>query len=325
MQQSVVSAVTWNSGSVYYLPRKDIGLLKLMKLAGRLTLFVAVWAAVLAPLIFLINKFLATTSNEQGLAIKLLAEVCLTGTILLASFLVTRYVDKRPFVTLGFDRQHLVRDTVVGIVVGFLMILLCLVILRLLHYVSFDYSARIDPMALLGYVLLIYLNSITQEVLVRGYPLQSIESQYGTVIAVLVSSLLFAAMHIGGVDLANGLIPLLNIFLAGILLGLAYTKTRRLWLAFAIHFAWNFAQGPLLGIPVSGQKLYEWQLVNLSGPELISGGNYGLEGGLVATLVTLLAIGALFLPPLNRVTSLKGAGGEATAEEDLSAPSGTLS
>lgn len=83
----------------------------------------------------------------------------------------------------------------------------------------------------------------------------------------------------------------LNLYLAGLLLGTAYVLTRSLWLPIGVHFGWNFVQGPLSGLAVSGHDLGSpSQLVALQGPRCLTGGTFGLEGGIVATAVTSLGI-----------------------------------
>lgn len=88
--------------------------------------------------------------------------------------------------------------------------------------------------------------------------------------------------------------PAVNLFAAGVLLGLAYTMTRNLWLPIALRFSWDFLQGPVLGIAVSGQALDGgWRVLDPKGPTILTGGSLGLEGGLAATLATISGMAAL--------------------------------
>jgi uncharacterized protein len=87
----------------------------------------------------------------------------------------------------------------------------------------------------------------------------------------------------------------LNIFLAGVLLSLAYLAYRRLWLPVALHVWWNVLSGPVLGHEVSGLALERTLLGTVDpGPDLLTGGNFGLEASIWATLVEVIAIILLF-------------------------------
>lgn len=128
--------------------------------------------------------------------------------------------------------------------------------------------------------------------MMRGYILQELMGKFSTTASVIVSSIIFTALHAGALlhsDLA--LVGALNIFGASILLSLAYLATRTLWLPIGVHFGWNFAQGPLLGINVSGFDFgADWHPVTLSGPEMMTGGSFGFEASLLGLAGPLLGI-----------------------------------
>ncbi|HEX4850555.1 MAG TPA: CPBP family intramembrane glutamic endopeptidase, partial [Puia sp.] len=89
-------------------------------------------------------------------------------------------------------------------------------------------------------------------------------------------------------------IPLINIFLAGILLGMNYIFTRNLWFAFLLHFAWNFFEGPILGYKISGINLPTLLQMDLKGDLLLTGGEFGFEGSVINTGLTVIAILILY-------------------------------
>ncbi|NTW02788.1 MAG: CPBP family intramembrane metalloprotease, partial [Oscillochloris sp.] len=76
---------------------------------------------------------------------------------------------------------------------------------------------------------------------------------------------------------------------AGILFGTAYMFTRSLWFVFGLHTAWNFLQGPVFGINISGSNLVHESLLipSIQGPDLLTGGAFGIEASLVAVLLGL--------------------------------------
>lgn len=143
-----------------------------------------------------------------------------------------------------------------------------------------------------GEVLLVFLPGVIHEELVfRGYPFQKIVRASPT-FAVIFVALLFAALHANNSSVT--LLGLLNIFLGGVLLGVAYLLYRRLWYPIGLHLAWNLTTGPILGHEVSGYQGYETVLTESGqGPWWLSGGEFGIEGSVVMTVVELLAIAAL--------------------------------
>ncbi|GAA3570760.1 type II CAAX endopeptidase family protein [Nonomuraea rosea] len=131
--------------------------------------------------------------------------------------------------------------------------------------------------------------AVTEELLFRGFLFRVIEERCGTVVTLVVSSVLFGATH-----LVNGNATLwgtLSIALTGgTMLAAAYVVTRSLWLPIGLHFAWNFAQAGLFGVAVSGSDTPSHGLLNtaLSGPSVLTGGTFGPEASLFALLVCLV-------------------------------------
>ena len=134
--------------------------------------------------------------------------------------------------------------------------------------------------------------SVHEELLFRGYPFQRLW-RWSRVTAVAGVSALFALMH--AANLAVTPLALTNIFLGGILLSLAYAATERLWLPIALHLGWNLMSGPVLGYEVSGYPP-EQSIVRTggTGPDLLTGGAFGIEGSVWMTLVEIAAIALLF-------------------------------
>lgn len=132
------------------------------------------------------------------------------------------------------------------------------------------------------------LPGVTEEVIFRGLIFRFVERAAGSWIALIVSAVLFGAAHLTNPN--AGLIPAIAIAVeAGIMLGAVYMLTRRLWAAIGVHAAWNFTQGWVFGIPVSGVK--EPGLIDskLSGPEWLTGGAFGLEASIVAMVLATVA------------------------------------
>jgi membrane protease YdiL (CAAX protease family) len=123
-----------------------------------------------------------------------------------------------------------------------------------------------------------------EELFFRGILFRWIEEMSGSWMALVITAVLFGFAH--------ALNPNATFFSstaiaveAGILLGGAYMLTRNLWLPIGLHAAWNFTQGYLFGIPVSGVAEKGLVTSRLSGPELVTGGGFGLEASVIALVI----------------------------------------
>ena len=135
--------------------------------------------------------------------------------------------------------------------------------------------------------------ALAEELLFRGYPLQALAERNGAPVAVGITSLGFGLVHAGNPGVSP--LALANITLAGVLLGLAYWRTYSLWYATGVHAGWNWTMAVAADVSVSGLGLDMPALEpSLRGPELWTGGGFGPEGGLVASVVTAAGIALLW-------------------------------
>lgn len=140
---------------------------------------------------------------------------------------------------------------------------------------------------------------IGEEILFRGVLFRIVEEGLGTWWALLISALFFGFAHAGnpGATLWSSAAIMIE---AGVLFGLLYHVTRSLPVCMGLHAAWNFCQGTVYGIPVSGLKADGWLVSTRSGPDWLSGGAFGAEASVVAlTLCTLCSL-ALLIVALRR-------------------------
>ncbi|MGD2152956.1 MAG: CPBP family intramembrane metalloprotease, partial [Gemmatimonadales bacterium] len=125
-----------------------------------------------------------------------------------------------------------------------------------------------------------------EELLLRGYAFQALVEGAGVIVAVILTSGLFALIHLNNPEV--GWVALLNIGLAGVLFAAAYLRTRSLWVPIGMHWGWNFVMVAFFDLPVSGIVLdmpgYD---TVVRGPDLLTGAAFGPEGGLVTTLLVL--------------------------------------
>ena len=141
-------------------------------------------------------------------------------------------------------------------------------------------------------ILLLFLPAaVHEEVLLRGYPFQKLIAWHRTA-GVVIGSLVFGLLHLSNGGLTT--LSIVNLFLAGIMLSLAYLVYERLWLPIGLHVWWNVLSGPLLGHEVSGLDLESTLLeAHDPGPVLLTGGAFGIEGSIWTSVVE--AFGIFFL------------------------------
>jgi membrane protease YdiL (CAAX protease family) len=207
-----------------------------------------------------------------------------------------RVSSKRPFWTLGLERQDALRRALRGVVVAALM-MAATAGLSIIPGASFAPGlAQTMGLAAFGIRVSSLLSYCVQgpaeEVLFRGWLLPAIGARYGPWIGVMVSSVVFSLAH----ALSQGITALgfVNLFLFGVFASVYALADGGLWGIGAWHAAWNWTMGDLLGFALDGSPhVGLFSSIRAEGPEIISGGAFGLEGGLACTAVLLSAIGIM--------------------------------
>ena len=213
---------------------------------------------------------------------------------LLMTILVIIYckaIEKRSLYSMGFVKNKAFTDYITGACLGVLMLTIALLIAFLCGTVTYEGYSLGDGIGLLFLFLLGFIiQGMGEEVFLRGYFMVSVASRNSICLAIMSNSILFALLHVfnNGIDL----IPLINLTLFGIFASIYTLKMNSIWGICALHTTWNFAQGNLFGIKVSGidaqVSLFTFKLKDAG--EIINGGSFGLEGGLAVTLVLVIGI-----------------------------------
>ena len=211
--------------------------------------------------------------------------------VLFISWICLHFVDQVDFSSLGFFlHRRWARDIGVGFGLSFVMIGLVVLIQSL----GGGTTIKVYPTPaleafyeVLGALLLFGVSASFEEILFRGYPLQTLLRSIPPAAAVVISALIFAIAHSN--NPSPTLLSTANTFLAGIWLGVAYLKTRTLWFPTGLHIGWNWTMGALYGLPVSGLHVPARPLLvaESAEPVWLTGGVYGPEGGVATTLVLL--------------------------------------
>lgn len=217
-----------------------------------------------------------------------------------------KFLEDLPFRALGiWLTKNWFKNLILGLLVGAFSIGLAALIPLILGAVSFQSNRTAGSSAILltlSVTLLIFIvGAVSEETLFRGYLLQTLSRAKLFGVGILLTSVLFASVHTSNPG-ANWF-SWLNTFLAGIWFSIAYWKTRDLWFPIGIHLAWNWVQGAILGINVSGLgDLATAPLLSSEdfGPVWLTGGGYGLEGGIACTITLILSSIAIWFLPFPR-------------------------
>lgn len=152
------------------------------------------------------------------------------------------------------------------------------------------------------FLLTAVLPGITEEIVSRGILFRLTEEGLGTWVALIVSALFFGFMHAGNPG-ATAWSSIAISIEAGLLFGLLYHVTRSLWWCIGLHAGWNFVQGAVFGIPVSGIAVDGLLESQLQGPDWLDGGGFGAEAS-VLTVLTCSIISLLLARHMLRKGSV---------------------
>ena len=202
------------------------------------------------------------------------------GLVIAAYWILRRFVEGEPVDDLTGPGKT--RELLLGIGVGaglFATVVTIAALLGVYRHDGFNDWRTVWPLLAIAIT-----SGVGEEVLLRGIVFRLVEKLGGTWIALAVSAAIFGAAHLFN-PAASWVAAVAIAIEAGILLGAIYMLTRRLWAAIGLHAAWNFTQGWVFGVPVSGFKLPGLVQGRTSGPEWLSGGAFGLEAGAIALLV----------------------------------------
>lgn len=207
--------------------------------------------------------------------------------VFLFTWLARTFVDRKSIKSLGFNLKGYNNEAQLGFFAAIALLgigSLILVIAGHLSFISADFNAG----SLLLQLVIMLIVAFVEELLFRGYLLNNLMQSMNKWWALSITAALFSLFHGSNPDVT--LFAVLNIFFAGILLGINYIFTKNLWFGIVFHFAWNFFQGPILGFEVSGLKLTSLLQQSVFGPELWTGGPFGFEGSLLCPILLIVAV-----------------------------------
>lgn len=211
-------------------------------------------------------------------------------------------IEKRSMYSLGLQKRGALPEYLVGMAVGLFLFSIAVLFGVLTGQISLSTVGKPSWGIILLFFLGYLIQGFSEELLCRGYFMVSLSRGCPLWVCVLSNALLFAALHLGN----NGIAPIafINLTMFGIFASLYTLRRGSLWGIAAIHSMWNFAQGNLFGISVSGMAKSPSILSATFGEgkfaDLVTGGSFGLEGGIGVTVALSLAIGILLIIPTKK-------------------------
>lgn len=230
----------------------------------------------------LVGKILDLTTIDKNFRNLIKAIIASTSVIVTYIYFYRKYEKREIW---EFSSKGLLLNTLLGVLIG--TTLQGLTILVIYFWGDFrvisvnPISSIITPFAIAFSV------AIFEETLLRGIIFRIVEEKLGSYISLLISAIIFGAVHLLNPD--SSVISSICIGIVGFMFGASFIYSRSLWLPIAIHFSWNFVQSGIFGAVTSGnEKTSSLFNTHISGAELITGGAFGPEGTIQATIFWLL-------------------------------------
>lgn len=217
--------------------------------------------------------------------------------ILLLFIFWVKVIEKNSLSTLGFVKKNWLKYLGWGILISLLQMGVIALVYQVGGIGTFELNElSLEPILfILGLFPFWLLQGGTEEVATRGWLLTRIAARTNLPLAIGISSSLFGILHLGNAGVT--FLSVLNIILDGVLAALLFIYTDSIWLVVAQHGTWNYVQGNLLGFQVSGTgadaSIFTFTMG--SGPDWLTGGEFGAEGSIITTLVLLVSVVIVYL------------------------------
>ncbi|MCD8088471.1 MAG: CPBP family intramembrane metalloprotease [Oscillospiraceae bacterium] len=214
-------------------------------------------------------------------------------------------LERRSVRSIGCGKRSWLREYLLGFVVGAAVLCAAAGLAAACGAMSFRLNSGVSWGMLALFLLGFLIQGAGEEFMLRGYFMVSLANRVPLAAAVGISAVVFALLHLGNDGVTA--LAIVNLTLFGVLAGVYMLRRDSIWGVCAFHSAWNFFQGNILGVQVSGGSMGPSLFsASVSGSDWINGGSFGLEGGLAATVALAAGIAlALLLPKKGRDRTIK--------------------
>lgn len=226
-------------------------------------------------------------SSDLGL---MLSTSLSNGIIIISCIIIWKIFEKKKISEMGLTNfKEGYKDFILGLLFGAIAISIVAIILLVMGKVQFVNSLskpQLSISLLEGAILFIFVG-FGEEILGRAYIMSVLKQTRNKWLILMISSIIFAILHLGNDGIS--VLAFINLFLVGLLFGYMFMKSKNIWMPIGYHITWNYFQGYIWGFQVSGittNGLYKIKNINNN---IINGGLFGPEGGLIVTVVICIS------------------------------------
>lgn len=257
--------------------------------------FFVLFALIASPFVVLWSRFVALKFPEIARSPfeQLPIEIISAASAVAAVWLFGIFTRSVRLGELGLGHRSGANFALTGIIIGIALVVSMLAALYVLGALTLNPEYRFEATpAVLSLAAGVFANVIAQDVIFFGFMLTLIRKKTSTVLAVPVVSMLFVAAHAGVFTepWPTWSIGSANLFLAAVMLSLAFLRSQTLWLGIGVHAGWNLTQA-LANLAVTGRSIGVGEpLFSLAGPPVLTGGDVGVEGSIISIPAVVLGI-----------------------------------
>ena len=272
---------------------------------GKIIFFIIMYTvlvAVLGLFIYLIFKINPFVDNNPSLSQSLLSAFTNFIAAIFVVHVFRKYVDSKIIRVMYLNIRKFKEDTFLGFITGGGIIIVGFFISYLVGNIDVKLTTTSCLNCILNLIIFLII-AFSEELIFRGYILNKLIEVMSKYWALVISAFIFAFLHIFNPNFS--IISFLNIFLAGILLGLLFIRSKSLWAPIIQHFSWNYFQGPIFGYKISGIQTSDTLFVStINSNNLINGGNFGFEGTLLCLVLQIIFIIFLIIKSKTCLTKI---------------------
>lgn len=293
--KNFLSGLFNKSGGIFKLTR-DEGKLSSCKFIIASPIIANIFTLILMiPLMFIVSIFISAFQSKIDFTEYLfsLNLILTTGACIIGYYLLLKFKEKRSFKSIGLKfSKTACFEYLRGFGIGVFMIAIIALGICLVGKGSIYVNTEISLSSIVPFLFIIIawiIQGASEEIMMRGYMLPALAIKKGPIVAITITSVFFAVLHLLN-DGVNAM-GILNLVLFGVFAAVYAIYEESLWGICALHSAWNFAQGNVFGFLVSGldagQSIF---ITKINENNIINGGTFGPEGGILCSVVCLIGI-----------------------------------